>query len=122
MEGRFATKDLVNGLHELFGARILQEVANSASLHCGDEGWRISGDPTEAALLTLAGKLGLVASDELARLPRVDAIPFSPELRCTASLHHDHAGHGLISLFGAPERAMAMSRKPSSSRSPTSNP
>ena len=83
-------------------------LANGASLHQGSEGWHISGDPTEAALLTLAGKLGLSDGAELARLPRVDAIPFSPELRCTASLHHDHAGHGLIYLFGAPERLLEL--------------
>ncbi len=83
-------------------------LANHASLHQGSEGWQISGDPTEAALLTLAGKLGLDAGREQARLPRVDAIPFTPELRCTASLHHDHASHGLIYLFGAPERLLEL--------------
>ena len=83
-------------------------LANSASLRQGAEGWQISGDPTEAALLTLAGKLGLDGDHELRRLPRVDSIPFSPELRCTASLHHDHAGHGLIYLFGAPERLLEL--------------
>ncbi len=81
-------------------------LANQASLNAHADGWRISGDPTEAALLTLAGKLGLELQDELAKLPRVDAIPFSSERRCTASLHHDHAGHGLIYLVGAPERLL----------------
>lgn len=83
-------------------------LANHASLLPGSEGWQISGDPTEAALLTLAGKLGLDTAREQAHLPRVDAIPFSPELRITASLHHDHAGHGLICLFGAPERLLEL--------------
>ena len=83
-------------------------LANGASLRQTAEGWQISGDPTEAALLTLAGKLGLDAPHELARLPRMDSIPFSPDLRCTASLHHDHAGHGLIYLFGAPERLLEL--------------
>ena len=36
----------------------------------GAEGWQITGDPTEAALLTLAGKLGLDGDHELRRLPR----------------------------------------------------
>ncbi|HYQ38385.1 MAG TPA: HAD-IC family P-type ATPase [Pseudomonas sp.] len=83
-------------------------LVNGASLQADGDGWRIAGDPTEAALLTLAGKLGLSGAHEQARLPRVDAIPFSPELRCTASLHHDHAGHGLIYLFGAPERVLEL--------------
>src|SRR5690606_13867731 len=43
---------------------------------------------------------------EQAHVPRVDGIPFSSERRCMASLHHDHSGHGLIYLVGAPERLL----------------
>ncbi|VVO34312.1 cation-translocating P-type ATPase [Pseudomonas fluorescens] len=81
-------------------------LANHASLNLADAQWCISGDPTEAALLTLAGKLGLELQHEAANLPRVDAIPFSAEHRCTASLHQHQAGHGLIYLIGAPERLL----------------
>ncbi|MFC2972315.1 cation-transporting P-type ATPase [Azotobacter bryophylli] len=81
-------------------------LANSATLRLLDDSWCITGDPTEAALLTLAGKLGLQRQQESRRLPRVDAIPFSAERRSLASLHHDHADHGLIYQFGAPERLL----------------
>ncbi|MBB1519770.1 HAD-IC family P-type ATPase [Aquipseudomonas guryensis] len=90
-------------LRELARAGLL---ANSATLCLSDAQWCISGDPTEAALLTLAGKLSLRHEHEDARLPRVDAIPFSSERRCLASLHHDHSGHALIYLVGAPERLL----------------
>ncbi|QEY62478.1 cation-transporting P-type ATPase [Metapseudomonas lalkuanensis] len=95
--------DLAHDLHELARAGLL---ANSASLCEVDNQWCITGDPTEAALLTLAGKLQLDSSDEALRQPRVDAIPFSSERRYLASLHRDEKGQGVIYLVGAPERLL----------------
>jgi magnesium-transporting ATPase (P-type) len=93
---------------------ILQELARAALL-CNDavleqreERWRIQGDPTEGALLTLAGKLGLDGRHENQMRPRSDVIPFESERRFMATLHHDHAGHGFIYLKGAPERVLDM--------------
>jgi magnesium-transporting ATPase (P-type) len=92
----------------------LQELARAALL-CNDavleqrgERWRIQGDPTEGALLTLAGKLGLDSKHENQLRPRSDVIPFESERRFMATLHHDHAGHGFIYLKGAPERVLEM--------------
>lgn len=101
--GQLCDLDSANDLRELTRAGLL---ANSASLNLCAEQWCITGDPTEAALLTLAGKLALNPEQEAAHLPRVDAIPFSSERRCLASLHHDHSGHGLIYMIGAPERLL----------------
>lgn len=102
-DGRLCMLDEAQDLIELARAGLL---ANSATLRLLEDSWCISGDPTEAALLTLAGKLGLGRQQESRRLPRVDAIPFSSERRSLASLHHDHSGHGLIYQFGAPERLL----------------
>ena len=102
-DGQLCALDSADDLRELTRAGLL---ANSASLHLRDEQWCITGDPTEAALLTLAGKLALNPEREVANLPRVDSIPFSSERRCLASLHHDHGGHGLIYMIGAPERLL----------------
>ncbi|MGV8842312.1 MAG: cation-transporting P-type ATPase [Pseudomonas sp.] len=104
-DGQHCAVDQADDLRELARCGLL---ANQGSLFEHEEQWRISGDPTEAALLTLAGKFGLQHGHEAGQLPRVDAIPFSSELRCSASLHHDHAGHGLIYLIGAPERLLEM--------------
>jgi magnesium-transporting ATPase (P-type) len=104
-DGQLCSLEDSHDLRELARAGLL---ANNASLTCSEQVWSISGDPTEAALLTLAGKLGLEHERELQLLPRVDAIPFSAEQRCCASLHHDHAGHGLIYLVGAPERLLEL--------------
>ena len=63
---------------------------------------------SQGALLTLALKSGVDGPTLHAQLPRSDAIPFESEHRFMATLHHDHAGHGLIYLKGAPERVLEM--------------
>jgi magnesium-transporting ATPase (P-type) len=96
------------------GAPRLQETARAALL-CNDaelretgDGWQLTGDPTEGALLTLALKAGLDLRQTREALPRTDAIPFESEHRFMATLHHDHAGHGFVFLKGAPERVLAL--------------
>ncbi|MDG9977411.1 cation-transporting P-type ATPase [Ectopseudomonas oleovorans] len=85
------------------------QLCNDARLQQDDAGhWRLHGDPTEGALLTLALKSGVDGPTLHAQLPRSDAIPFESEHRFMATLHHDHAGHGLIYLKGAPERVLEM--------------
>jgi magnesium-transporting ATPase (P-type) len=92
----------------------LQELAHAALL-CNDaelretgDGWQLTGDPTEGALLTLALKAGLDLRQAREALPRTDVIPFESEHRFMATLHHDHAGHGSLYLKGAPERVLAL--------------
>jgi magnesium-transporting ATPase (P-type) len=83
-------------------------LCNDAVLHERDGDWKLEGDPTEGALLTLALKAGLDRHFEAESLPRVDAIPFESEHRFMATLHHDHAGHAFAFVKGAPERLLRM--------------
>ncbi len=83
-------------------------LCNDATLHEAGGEWKLEGDPTEGALLTLALKAGLDPRFEAAALPRVDVIPFESEHRFMATLHHDHAGHVLAFVKGAPERLVGM--------------
>ena len=83
-------------------------LCNDSTLHQGAEGWQLTGDPTEGALLTFALKAGLDGLATHAALPRIDAIPFESEHRFMATLHHDHAGHAFILVKGAPERVLDM--------------
>ncbi|AWU97778.1 HAD-IC family P-type ATPase [Azospirillum ramasamyi] len=94
---------------------VLQDLAraallcNDADLHRGPGGdWLLAGDPTDGALLALAMKTGLEPGDELGRSPRRDAIPFESERQFMATLHHDHAGHCILVVKGAPERVLAL--------------
>ena len=90
---------------ELARAAIL---CNDASLEQKDGGWRIHGDPTEGALITLGNKAGLETKFEQEMWKRTDVIPFESQHRFMATLHHDHAGHGFMYVKGAPERILEM--------------
>ncbi|MGB5062601.1 MAG: HAD-IC family P-type ATPase, partial [Candidatus Competibacter sp.] len=83
-------------------------LCNDASLREREGEWRMDGDPTEGALLTLALKSGLDPVAEQARFHRLDSIPFESEHRFMATLHHDHHGEHVIHAKGAPERVLAM--------------
>ncbi len=92
----------------------LREMAQAALL-CNDASiseehgiWRMQGDPTEGALVTLAVKAGLSQHQLQAQFPRIDNIPFESEHRFMATLHHDHSGHGFIYIKGAPEQVLDM--------------
>ncbi len=93
---------------------LLREIAqagllcNDASLTRSNEHWTIHGDPTEAALITLAFKAELDQAFQQQEWPRTDVIPFESQHRFMATLHHDHAGHGFVYLKGAPERVLEM--------------
>ena len=85
-------------------------LCNDASLHETGGAWHIAGDPTEAALITLAMKAGLDPVFEHETLPRSDLIPFESEHRFMATLHHDHQGGAFIFVKGAVERILSMCR------------
>lgn len=85
-------------------------LCSDASLrHCDGE-WLVEGDPTEGALVAVGVKAGLDPDFEGRSWPRVDVIPFESEHRFMATLHHDHEGHALIYVKGAPERLLEMCR------------
>ncbi len=83
-------------------------LCNDATLEQADEQWRVNGDPTEGALITMALKAGLDPRFEAESWPRTDVIPFESEHRFMATLNHDHTGRGWIALKGAPERVLAL--------------
>ena len=90
-------------------------LCNDATLRHADGEWRLTGDPTEGALLTLAMKAGLDAAAERARWPRIDEVPFDAEHGFMATLHHDHeSGAAVVFLKGAPERVLARCDRDSS--------
>jgi len=81
-------------------------LCNDAQVFEQDGQWALEGDPTEGALVVLARKAGLDPQQEQRRLPRVDVIPFESDHKYMATLHHDHDGHAVIYLKGAPERVL----------------
>jgi len=102
-EGHDLPPDWLPLVNDMSQAALL---CNDASISEAEGQWKIQGDPTEAALVTLAMKAGLDPHTCLTRFPRTDAIPFESQHRFMATLHHDHAGHGFVYLKGAPEQVL----------------
>ena len=64
---------------ELQALLIASALCNDAALQQEDGQWKILGDPTEGALITLAGKAGIEKDQWSSRLPRTAEFPFSSE-------------------------------------------
>jgi len=106
-EGQDVSPDDYPVLEELCRAAML---CNDAEIVSGEEdhSWQASGDPTEAALVTMALKAGLDSDGLRKSYPRTDLIPFESEHKFMATLHHDHQGNAMIFLKGAPEVVLNM--------------
>ena len=72
--------------------------------------WQISGDPTEAAMLVLAEKLGFNKNDLERESPLVSEIPFNYESKYHVALHKDNEKN-FMSVAGAPEVILKISNK-----------
>ncbi len=103
-EGRETVAGESPVLHALAHAALL---CNDAALRRSGEDWTVDGDPMEGALVSFAAKAGLDADAVRKALPRGDEIPFDAEHRFMATLHHDHEGHAVVYLKGAPETVAA---------------
>ena len=83
-------------------------LCNDAELTESGNGWKLHGNPTDGALLTVGMKAKLDVVFERQSQPRTDLIPFESVHKFMATLHHDHDGHGYIYVKGAPERILEM--------------
>jgi magnesium-transporting ATPase (P-type) len=73
-------------------------LCNESSIHEEGGAWKLTGDPTEGALLPFAAKIGLSAEAEQAAFPRTKMIPFESEHKFMATLHDS-----VLFVKGAPD-------------------
>src|SRR5512132_3192652 len=101
--GRPITQDSDHELAELLRAGVL---CNDATLRPPDQDdpeWRPLGDPTEAALLVAAAKLGLDRSVLERAMPRVAEVPFDSGRKRMTTAHRLPGDGGRVLSKGAPE-------------------
>jgi P-type Ca2+ transporter type 2C len=91
-------------------ARLLTAAAlcNDAAIRApdGDDEhaeWTAVGDPTEAALLAAAARLGLELTDLADRYPRFAEVPFDSDRKRMTTAHHTPQGRVLVASKGSPE-------------------
>jgi magnesium-transporting ATPase (P-type) len=77
-------------------------LCNNAALEYAEDGYKVSGDPTEGALIVAAVKAGLTQEYD-----RLDEIPFDSEQRYMATLHRG-PDENVIYVKGSPEKVLAM--------------
>ncbi|HSB40321.1 MAG TPA: HAD-IC family P-type ATPase [Methylomirabilota bacterium] len=103
-DGRTVMAAEDRALHLTLLAGIL---TNEADISVTDEGYETHGDPTEAALLVAAARLGVEPAEVRGRYAVYAEIPFEPERQYSASTRLDGDRHAVF-VKGAPERVLGM--------------
>ncbi|HEX8591471.1 MAG TPA: HAD-IC family P-type ATPase [Candidatus Paceibacterota bacterium] len=82
--------------------------ANAQTMYSEEEHrWRVSGDPTEAALAVFGAKTGFTKTDLEGEAPLLSEMPFDYRLKYHATLHQD-GDKNLAAVVGAPEAVLAL--------------
>jgi P-type Ca2+ transporter type 2C len=70
-------------------------------------GWKVIGDPTEAALKVVAAKGGVDLTEENLRMPRLRELPFDSVRKRMSSIHREREGETAF-LKGAPKEVLSL--------------
>ena len=96
-------------LEEVEKALVAGDLASNAALLEKGGRWTIQGDPTEAALVVAARKIGQAPKKLRRRYPRVGEVPFSSERKLMSTAHSDLEDEERMMVFakGAPDLLLA---------------
>ena len=86
-------------------------VVNDATAVAARDGLRLTGDPTESALLVAAAKAGLDPAAVARSWPRRREIPFDPARRMMATFNDAPGGGQAVFVKGAPSVVLDLSRR-----------
>ncbi len=105
-EGKFLHKGTVfvpeRNIHSLHMLKV-GALCNSASLYSEEGEWKITGDPTEAALIVAAAKAGFARASLLEQHPQVGEISFDSKRKRMTTIHRTNKGKHIACMKGAPE-------------------
>ena len=103
VEQYFCDGERTGRLSETGAARTLLHAMAISHDAVKDEGGKITGDPTEVALLVAAESGGLDYDAEVVGAPRVAELPFDSDRKCMTTLHRRSDGTFLSITKGAAE-------------------
>ena len=95
--------DVLANKELLYFGKVSSLVADARLLYTEEaKEWRISGDPTDAAMLVLGEKMGFHKDDLLRLSPQISEVPFDYKLKYHASVNRIEDDPTMI-VVGAPE-------------------
>ncbi|PIR82921.1 hypothetical protein COU19_03225 [Candidatus Kaiserbacteria bacterium CG10_big_fil_rev_8_21_14_0_10_56_12] len=92
----------------LVGKMVALSASARVSYSEAEKRWRVTGDPTEAAMRVFGEKVGFKQTDLVRESPLVAEIPFDYRLKYHAALSSGEGSNTLI-VSGAPEKVLALS-------------
>ncbi len=109
LEGKLI--DAINQPGLALAGKIAAYCANARVMFSAEENlWHVAGDPTEAAMLVFAQKIGFHKDEMEQEMPILSEIPFDYKLKYHAVVHGAH-DKKFLTVVGAPEIILGLSDK-----------
>jgi Ca2+-transporting ATPase len=106
--------EIINPIDEpdlIFAAKSASFCANARVLFSEEEGlWKVTGDPTEAAILVFAQKIGFHRDELIKKNPQIEDRPFDYQKKYRLSINRTD-NKDILTVTGAPEKILKLCTK-----------